>query len=507
MIAMNLSQTYLPLLFCFCFLFSAILPAAERPNVLFIASDDLNEYIGPIHPQVRTPNIDRLVDRGVCFSNAHCQSPICNPSRTSLLTGLRPSTTGVYALDPWFRTSEKWANVTTLPQYFAQHGYYTLSTGKIYHDYSQFARASDRPEFDLLGYEGGFGPLPRRKFVNTPDPMKLIDWGPYPAKDEEGEDYKVSTWAISQLKELPKDKPFFMCVGFYRPHLPLFAPQKWYDLYPEESLILPPYLEHDRDDVPPFAWYLHWKLPEVNMNWVKAHDQWKAVFRSYLASVSYMDAQLGRLLDALESEGLAENTIIVFWGDNGWHLGQKELFSKTSLWDPSTKVPLIISGKGVTGRGLCSQPAELLDIYPTLLELCGLPQNESLEGISLSPQLADPKTPRERPALTSHGQDNHSVRTERFRYTRYGDGSEEFYDMQDDPNEWTNRIADPQYQEDIDKMAKWIPQNPAPPLPGSRNRLIEQKDGIWHWEGTPIHRTDPIPALGTVQEDRAPTRK
>jgi arylsulfatase A-like enzyme len=495
---MKISRIYLSLFCCFWIFVPVLLPAAERPNVLFIAVDDLNEYIGPLQPQVRTPNIDRLAGRGICFSNAHCQSPICNPSRTSLLTGLRPSTTGVYALEPWFRTSETWANVTTLPQYFAQNGYYTVATGKIFHDYGQFATAaSDRPEFDLIGYVGGFGPLPPKKFVNTPDPMRLIDWGPYPEKDEEGEDYKVASWAITQLKELPKDKPFFMCVGFYRPHLPLFAPQKWHDLYPEESLVLPPYLENDRDDVPPFAWYLHWKLPEVGMKWVKAHNQWKAIFRSYLASVSYMDAQLGRLLDALETEGLAENTVIVLWGDNGWHLGQKELFSKTSLWDPATKVPLIISGKGVTGRGLCSQPAELLDIYPTLIEVCGLPKNESLEGISLSPQLADAKTLRERPAITTHGPDNHSIRTARFRYTLYGDGSKEFYDMQDDPNEWTNRIADPQYQKEIEKMEKWIPKNPAAPLPGSRNRLIEKKNGVWHWEGIPIHPNDQVPALGT----------
>jgi len=483
--------------------------AADRPNVLFIASDDMNDWIAPLqgHPQVKTPNIDRLAAQGVCFSNAHCQSPICNPSRTSLLTGLRPTTTGVYALDPWFRTSEKWRNLTTLPQYFEENGYYTILTGKIFHDRNQFATvATDRLEFDLLGYAGGFGPVPPKKFVETPDKMNLIDWGVYPDRDEDGEDYKVASWAIEQLKNMPKDKPFFLSVGFARPHLPLFAPQKWHDLYPEETLLLPPYLENDRDDVPFVAWYLHWKLPEVGMKWVKEHNQWKPIVRSYLASVSYMDAQLGRLLDALEKEGFAQNTIIVFWGDNGWHLGQKELFSKTTLWDPATKVPLIFAGPGIAGRGLCSQPAELLDIYPTLIDLCGLPNNENLEGLSLSPQLSNPKTVREQPAITTHGPDNHSVRTERFRYTLYGDGSEEFYDMQDDPNEWTNRIADPKYQEEIQKLEKWIPKTPAAPLPGSRNRLVEKKDGIWYWEGVAIPPDAPVPALGEIPESHAPRR-
>ncbi len=497
-------------LFCLLpFATAVALDAAERPNILMIASDDLNDWVGCLggHPQVQTPNIDRLAGRGVVFSNAHCQSPICNPSRTSLLMGLRPTTSGVYALDPWFRTAERWRNHTTLPQYFAENGYYTALVGKIFHDRGQFGKpAGDKPEFETLGYTGGFGPLPPKKFVETPDPMPLIDWGPFPERDEDGEDYKVAEAAIALLKNRPNDRPFFLSVGFARPHLPLYAPQEWHDLYPKETLILPPYLENDRDDVPPFAWYLHWKLPEVGMRWVKEHHQWEAIVRSYLACVSYMDAQLGRLLDALKAEGLEQNTIVVFWGDHGWHLGQKELFSKTSLWEPATKAPLIFAGPGVAGSGRCTQPAELLDIFPTLIELCGLPKNEQLEGLSLSPQLGDPKTVRERPAITTDGPDNHSIRSEQFRYTRYGDGSEEFYDMQADPNEWINRIAEPEYREEIEKLERWVPKQPAKPLPGSRMRLIEQRDGVWYWEGVPIRLDEPVPALGRVQEDHAPKR-
>ena len=489
---------------------AAVVGAVERPNILMIASDDLNNWIGCLggHPQVKTPNIDRLAARGVCFSNAHCQTALCNPSRTSLMMGLRPTTTGIYALEPWFREIEQWKHHTTLPQYFVQNGYFTAMTGKIYHDRRPLVKPlTDRPEFNLLGYAGGFGPLPPTKFVETPHPMRLIDWGAYPERDEDGEDYKVASWAIDQLHKMPKDKPFFLSVGFARPHLPLFAPQQWHDLYPEETLILPPYLENDRDDVPPFAWYLHWNLPEVGMKWVKENNQWKTIVRSYLACVSYLDAQVGRVLDALETEGLADNTIIVFWGDHGWHLGQKELFSKTSLWDPATKSPLIFAGPGVSnGKGQSGQPVELLDIYPTLIELCGLPKNETLEGLSLVPQLRDPQTKRDRPAITTNGPDNHSVRTERFRYTRYGDGSEEFYDMQSDPNEWTNRIADPKYQEDLRTLEQWIPKAAAKPVLGSHSRLIDKRDGVWYWENEPIHPDTPVPALGTIPKSKAPKR-
>ncbi|MGL6225221.1 MAG: sulfatase [Thermoguttaceae bacterium] len=489
--------------------FSCFSYAAERLNVLMIVSDDLNDCVGYAngHPQVQTPHLDRLADRGVAFLNAHCQAPICNPSRTSILTGLRPTTTGVYALEPWFRTDRKWRDHLTLPQYFAEQGYYTVSTGKIYHDWTQFDKVkTERPEFDELGFHGGFGPLPPEKFVETPDKMRLIDWGPYPERDEEGDDYKVADWAIEKLRNMPKDKPFFLSVGFARPHLPLYAPPKWFELYPEETLCLPPYLENDRDDVPNAAWYLHWKLPEVGMKWVQEHNQWKPIVRAYLASVSYMDDQVGRVLDALEKEGLAEKTVIVFWGDQGWHLGQKELFSKTTLWDPSTKSPLIFAGPGISPQGRCNQAVELLDIYPSLIELCGLPENSLLEGHSLCPQLQDVKTPRTFPAITSDGPGNHSVRTEQFRYTKYADGSEEFYDMQVDPNEWTNLVAKPEFQDDINRLENWIPENPSPPLPGSRSRLVEKKGNIWYWEGIPIEPQTPVPALGIVPENHAPHR-
>ncbi|MGL4594143.1 MAG: sulfatase [Thermoguttaceae bacterium] len=479
-----------------------------RPNIVMIASDDMNCFIGAFgtHPQVKTPNLDRLVSMGVGFTNAHCQAPLCNPSRISLMTGIRPTTTGVYALEPWFRRSADWENYVTLPQYFEQHGYYTTTCGKVYHDQGPIHNPKFTREFSKIGYAGGFGPKPPEKFVNTPASMWMMDWGPFPEKDEEGEDYRVASWAINELDDLPDDKPFFLSIGLYRPHVPLFAPQKWHDLYPDDSLVLPPYLENDRYDVPDFAWKLHWNIPEVGMKWVQENDQWKPIVRSYLASVSYMDDQIGRILEALEQKGLLENTIIVFWGDNGWHLGQKELFAKTSLWDPATGVPLIFAGPGIKSQGICRQPAELLDIYPTLIDLCGLPENSILEGLSLKPQLLDTKIRRNRPALTSDGPDNHSARSENFRYTIYGDGSEEFYDLREDPNEWMNRIADSNYQKEISELEQWIPQKAAKPMQGSVSRLIERRGDTWFWEGHALSDDDPVPALGRIPESNAPSR-
>lgn len=487
------------------------LAQAARPNVLCIAIDDLNDWIGCLggHPQAKTPHMDRLARSGTLFLNAHCQSPLCNPSRTSLLTGLRPSTTGVYALNPWFRSSKALAGHVTLPQHFQARGYRTMTTGKVYHD--AYPPRADRrdggPEFDEWGYHGNFGPLPETKLVRTPEPHPLVDWGIYPETDEEQEDWKVGTWAVNRLKALGAakrradqhqekigdDSPFFLCVGFRRPHVPCFASKRWFDLYPEESLEMPPVREDDRADTPRFSWYLHWKLPEPRLAWLRRAGEWRPLVRAYLASISFVDSQVGRVLDALDAARLTESTVIVLWSDHGWHLGEKGISGKNTLWDRSTRVPLIFSGPGIPESARSTQPAELLDVYPTLAELCGLPTPEGLDGHSLVPQIQDPATPRPWPAITTHGPGNHGIRTEGWRYIRYADGSEELYDMRSDPHEWTNLATDPTHAERRRAMARWVPGTSAAPLPGSRPRLIEIRDGVPHWEGKPIGPDDPIP--------------
>lgn len=474
---------------------AAVAGAAERPNVLFIAIDDLNDWVGCLggHPQVKTPNIDRLARRGTLFANAHCQSPLCNPSRTSLLTGLRPSTTGVYSLSPWFRTAPRWKDWPTLPQHFAAHGYTTLTTGKVHHDaYPPVAERAPGREFTVWGHHGGFAPRPPKKFVQTPDDIPLMDWGVFPEKDEQTDDARVADWAIARLQSPPKT-PFFLGVGFRHPHVPCYAPQKWFDLYPDETLQMPPVKEDDRHDTPRFSWYLHWKLPEPRLAWLREAKQWRPLVRAYLASISFVDAQVGRVLDALEKQELAERTVVVLWSDHGWHLGEKGITGKNSLWERSTRVPVLFAGPGVAKGATCRRPAELLDLYPTLCELCGLPMKDGLEGHSLVPLLKDAQAARPWPALTTHGPGNHAVRTETHRYIRYADGSEELYDLTRDPNEWTNRAADASLATVKRELAKGLPRTDAAPLPGSAARLIELRDGTPHWENKPIRAGEPIP--------------
>jgi arylsulfatase A-like enzyme len=479
---------------------------AKQPNVLFIAVDDLNNWVGFMggHPQSITPNLDRLARRGTVFLNAHCQSPLCNPSRTSLLTGLRPTTTGVYALDPSIRTTPEGRSIVSLPQYFSQHGYTTYAVGKVWHQnevYTQPVPPLYQNEFDVLAPKlNRDALLPKEKLVQTPCPWGGVDWGTFPHEDSDRHDYKAASWGIQQLQTMPQDKPFFLCAGFYLPHIPCIVPPKWFDLYPKE-VQLPPMRVDDREDTPRASWYLHWKEPEPRLKWMEEHNEIRNFVRAYLASISFVDAQIGRLLDALEASPCADNTIIVLWSDNGYHLGEKGITGKNSLWDESTRVPLIFAGPRIPAGQTVNRPVELLDIYPTLTELAGLPPKTGLDGLSLTPQIRDPQTPRERPAITTAGgPDNHSVRTERYRYIRYADISEELYDMQKDPAAWTNLAGNPEMEPVKASLKKWIPADCAPAVPGSKNRYSEIRAGILYWDSTPVPANAPIPGIETAEQ-------
>ncbi len=472
---------------------------ARRPDVLFIAIDDQNDWIGAFggHPLAKTPHLDALAARGTVFLNAHCQAPLCNPSRTSLMLGLRPTTTGVYGLAPWFRTLPEWRDRVTLPQHFKANGYRTYSTGKIYHGIPG-GPAQRAAEFDVWGPNGGIGARPPQKLI-PPTPMgnhPLMDWGVFPHRDEDKGDYQITSWATNQLAAAPQDVPLFLAVGYFLPHVPCYVTQKWYDLYPDDDTVLPAILRSDRDDTPPFSWYLHWELPEPRLKWVEENGQWRNLCRSYLASTSFVDAQIGRLVEALKAAGRWENTIVVVWGDNGWHLGEKGVTGKNTLWNGGTRVPLLFAGPGVAAAQRCAQPAELLDLYPTLLELCGLPGRDDLEGVSLVPQLRDMRTARARPALTTHNPGNHAVRSERYRYIRYADGAEEFYDLADDPREWHNRAADPRCAAALAEHRRWLPARDAPFAAGSADRILSydpaKDEAVWERRLT-IRRGDPVP--------------
>jgi choline-sulfatase len=469
----------------------------QRPNVLMIAIDDLNDWVEPLggHPQVRTPHLARLAERGVTFTNAHCQAPLCNPSRTSLLTGLRPSTTGVYGLAPWFRDAQELRDVVTLPQHFTANGYHTRTAGKIFH--GGYPPASQRnAEFLVWGPPSEVGAMPPNKLVKTPEGNHpLVDWGTFPHRDEDKGDWRIATWTVERLEsDLPE--PFFLAAGFFLPHVPCYATPPWFDLYPIETLQLPPVLDGDRDDTPEFSWYLHWKLPEVRLSWLRREHQWEPLVRSYLASTSFVDSQVGRVLDALDATGRADNTIVVLWSDHGWHLGEKGITGKNSLWERSTRVPLIFAGPGITLGATSGESVELLDVYPTLVDLCGLPQPEvpeslharttTLEGTSLAALLRDPTARRETPAITTHNQGNHSVRTRDWRYIRYADGSEELYHLADDPNEWHNLAARPEHHDTLSELSSKLPRVDVPPVASSAHRILVRDGEHWLWEGEPI---------------------
>jgi choline-sulfatase len=476
-------------------------PAGGRPNVVFIAIDDQNDWIGHLggHPLAKTPHLDALAARGTTFTNAHCQAPLCNPSRASLLIGLRPSTTGIYGLAPSFRALEQFADRVTLPQYFAAHGYMTAGDGKIFHQGTRSGGKGAPADFQKNGGHGGVGAKPPEKLV-PPTPMTrhaAMDWGVWPPNNDDTikADYALASWAVEQITAAPRDKPFFIAAGFFLPHVPCYATQKWFDLYPDDDSVLPVILENDRDDTPRFSWYLHWSLPEPRLRHLRDMGQWRNLVRSYLACTSFVDSQIGRVLAALDAAGHRDDTIVVVWSDHGWHLGEKGISGKNSLWDRSTRVPLLFAGPGVTAGQQCGRPAELLDIYPTLVELAGLPPREDLEGTSLGPQLRDASAPRDRPAITTHNQGNHAIRTERWRYIRYADGSEELYDMQSDPREWHNLAGKAEHAAVITAHQRWLPKVDLPPAPGSAHRILtyDPDNEAAIWEGTPISRAEPIP--------------
>jgi arylsulfatase A-like enzyme len=428
------------------------------PNVLMIAVDDLNDWISPLggHPQSITPNFDRLANQGTRFMNAHCQAPLCGPSRASLFTGLNPSSTGIYlhVKDEEIKLANEVADsATLLTHYFQQHGYKTMGAGKLLHD----GAGADLLE-DYAGHKD-FGPRPEKKFKYDSEGTST-DWGPYPTSQEEMPDYHVASYAIKKLSE-SHDKPFFLAVGFNRPHVPWYVPQKWFERIDLDSVITPPYLKDDLDDAPEISRIIHNMEPTPKTEWLIEKGYWKEMVRAYLACVSFVDDQLGRVLDALAHSAYADNTIIVLWSDHGYHLGEKNIVAKMTLYEESTRVPLIFAGPGVPADAYCGRPVGLIDIYPTLLELADLPANKNVEGHSLVPLLKNPLSEWEHPALTFWGLNNTAVRTERYRYIQYEDGSEELYDRSIDPNEWQNLAGNPETKTLRESLRSFVPENQA----------------------------------------------
>jgi len=422
--------------------------SVSRPNVLFIAVDDLNDWCGVMggHPQARTPNLDRLAARGAFFERAYCAAPSCQPSRVAILTGLRPSTSGDYVNEQKLR--KLLPDVVTMPQYFTAQGYRVAGGGKIFHHSDTDPRSW--PEY----FPQPKDPVPRPL---APSPISdHWSWQPLDEPDEAMGDCKVVSWATDWLAN-NKQQPFFLAVGFYRPHMPLHVPRKYFDMFPLDKIVLPVVKENDLDDVPEMGRWL--PLHRGYHEKIVAAGQWKHAVQGYLAAVAFFDAMLGRLIEAFDRSPHRDNTVIVLWSDHGWHHGQKQHWSKFALWEQATRAPFLIVAPGVTQPNQrCSAPVSLLDIYPTLMELCGLPRPKQIEGASLVPLLKNPAARRAEPAVMTWGPNCHAVRDARWRYIRYADGTEELYDHQTDPYEWTNLAGRPDHNEIKKRLAQWLPK-------------------------------------------------
>ena len=494
--------------------------AADRPNVLFISVDDLNDWVGAAagHPQAKTPNMDRLIARSTFFSNAHCTAPVCSASRHSLLSGLRPSTTG------WYTNSSKsmkryqriLGETIPLPTHFKRSGYRTMAAGKVFHkgvtdiadyDYWDETRPKYRWPRELAarghGYQGKSGghfhPFPPdggaiyQKYQRGLSGQSLC-WGALGKEDMPAEgmpDHQIARWAVQRLQK-QYDKPFFMAVGFVRPHVPFTAPKRFFNLYDLDKIVMPRVPERELADIPLVGKAMalgtlpdgdHWNVLDIGSHY------WPEMVRAYLACVSFADHQVGLVLDALDASPHAQNTIVVLWSDHGQHLGEKKHWRKQSLWEESTRVPLAfrLPGKQAMAQRV-DAPVSLLDIYPTLIDLCQLKSVPGLEGHSVQPLLANPASSWPHAAITTWYYKNHSIRTQRWRYIRYRDGGEELYDHDADPLEHDNLAGQTEYATIIKQLRKRLPGKNVLPA------------GDKQWEGDSLTRkikslqTDGIPA-------------
>lgn len=493
---MKKMRSLLPIVLLLSFLVSCKekeIKRKQKPNVLMICVDDLNDWIGALggHPNAITPNMDGLAASGVLFANAHCQAPVCGPSRASLMSGLRPSTTGIYGQidDEKIRSSsDATLGVVFLPEYFKNNGYYTMGKGKIFHNFAP------KGVFDeAAGREKGFGPKPEKNFKWDKNGTST-DWGAFPENDSEMPDYRTAKWAVEKLGT-DYEKPFFLVAGFVRPHVPWYVPQKWFDMHPVDSVLTPPYKKDDFYDLPAISKQVHEMPMMPTTEWAIESGEWRNIVQAYLASVTFVDYYIGEVLNALENSKYKDNTIVILWSDHGYRLGEKGTFAKHALWQEATNAPLIISvpegQKGLVRR----QAVEMLDIYPTLLDLCNLPPNTMNEGKSLKPLLENSNLDDENFAVTTYGRNNHAVVSEQFRYIRYEDGSAELYDHTNDPNEWRNIANDTAYSAIIQRHRQRLPErNALWTLNGKSNSVNtyfeKQRDGQSNKQGLKSEKTE-----------------
>lgn len=435
----------------------------EQPNVLFISIDDMNDWTTLFDEEnpIQTPYLERLAERGAFFTNAYTASPACNPSRVSIMTGLRPHKTGVYGNRSDWRGALPEAQ--TIQQYFMDRGYYIGGAGKIFHHQEEWAFHDHASFHEFLLMQ-----------INKPYPPSKLnglewygsrntDWGRWPERIEETADYKTVEYAIEFLKRQHK-KPFFLNVGIYKPHSPFFAPEAFFEHYSKEELIMPQILAGGwertsgaKDLLEPKNWF--WEgMKRANEEVPHAYREF---VQAYQAASSFADSMVGRVIDALDKSPYQDNTIIVAWSDHGFHIGEKEHIEKFALWEKTTHVPLIfVAPKQIRPGTVIDTPVDLTALYPTLIDLAGLEEKNDLDGQSLMPLFSNPEADFP-PALMTYMKGNHAIRKDHWRYIQYNDGSEELYDHRSDPNEWNNLADDPQYQSIIDELSTHIPKENA----------------------------------------------
>ncbi|MCZ6835100.1 MAG: sulfatase [Planctomycetota bacterium] len=430
----------------------------------------MNDWTGFLggHPQAMTPNMDSLARRGVNFTNAHCVVPACSPSRLALMYGVEPFNSGLY---PFYKSIQilepELAQFTSLPMLYKKNGYQTFGAGKVHHK-SEFPEEEWTESFVskkkklVFNAKAGYRQGRSRKlaFCPTKNPLK------------DHHDYQVASFGVDVLSR-EHDDPFFLAVGIVKPHLPFVCPEPYFDLYDEP--IQPPAIKaDDLADVP-------WAGRAMSMNYIRHErdfrqdEAWEIVRRAYLACNSWVDYNVGRILEALAQSPYADNTIVVLWSDHGFHLGEKRSFKKFTLWEEATRVPFIIwdtrDGSAPLGRE-CKEAVSLINVYRTLADLSGLETPEYVDGVSLRPQLADPSIEIDEPAIITWGRGNYAIRDEDWRYIRYFDGSEELYSHQDDPNEWNNLAEMSEHEATKRYLASFLPEHEAP--------LIRTGIGLWN---------------------------
>jgi arylsulfatase A-like enzyme len=460
----------------------------DHANVLFIAIDDLNDWIGCLggHPQVKTPHIDALAGRGVLFTEAHCAAPVCGPSRAAIMSGRRPWTTGVYSNNANY--PKRLPDVESMPEFLVRHDYHVMGSGKLFHGDHSFPKGAfheyadgipqpwpkeailssrQKPVYEW-NVDGQVITFPRngmpadRIWKDT----HTFDWGPLDLPDEKFRDFEVVDWGRRRLRK-SYDKPFFLGVGIHLPHQPLYAPQRFHDMYPPETTVLPPSTHSDLDDLSVVG-RRYALIPTTSGTHasVDKYGQWNSAVSSYMATVTFVDHLIGGLLDEFDRGQHAENTWIVLWSDHGWHLGEKDHWGKATGWFRSTRVPLMIvpprSAKpdGFKPGTRCDQPVNLIDLFPTVAAMAGLEPGDGLEGRSLLPLVSDPDSDWPDYTVTTFGRGNHAITTRRWRFIQYFDGSAELYDRSTDPHEWNNLIDDRRRRQVVTELRDRVPDEP-----------------------------------------------